>query len=92
MFYIYILKSKIDNKLYIPDPTHLLYDGRMEHQRFLFLRYRDKGEYLNLLYLWGTEEAYRHINNINYSKEYCNKGSHIVNDKSPWCWWHLKDT
>lgn len=81
---------KVGGQHYYPDPLFMIYDGRLDGQRFIFGRYRDGDGYLPLLYLWGTEEASRSIQDDAKSLAFWNTGPHIVEGASPWCWWRTE--
>jgi len=71
-------RIRLDHKWWKPEEHHRQYDGRLDGQRFLFLRYPIPSD---LVALWGTEAAYQDI-------EADQNGPEMVDGAYPWYFWH----
>lgn len=79
----------IDGVIYRPDERFMVYDGRLDGQRFAFARYFE-GYYANTppaphIALWGTEEFYR-------DADAPWPGPECVDGRFVWEWWRSTAT
>ena len=74
---------KVHGQLFCPSEQFLKYDGRLDGMRYAFARYKEyDGKYRPLLYLWGTEKAYKSQATMDWP------GPDCVDGYFTWAWWH----
>jgi len=78
-------RIKLDGKEWEPEAQFMLYDGRLDDQRFAFGRYFEgvitNTPQMPILELWGTEEFY-------YNDRVDWPGPECVDGSFPWGFWH----
>jgi hypothetical protein len=80
-------RVKVFGRTYRADTTYMFYDGRLENIRYVFGIYKKyvegKVEPDNIIVLWGSEKAYRGL-------EEPNAGPDVVNGVMPWALWYVE--